>query len=326
MGHIFGIDISKAFGDGALTLDGRAFQETHFSNDSEGYAALAEWLERQQVEELHVCLEATGRYAEPLASFLVKKGYQVSLVNPSRIHDYGKSKLRRNKNDQLDARLIADFCLTQEPDLWHPSSETQRELQELTREITTLKADRQRKRNKLKSGLSSQKTRQVLERHIDFINEQIAHLEEAIQELARSDVSLNENVDLLTSIPGIGLTTAARFLAEVDVSRFDSASQVAAYAGLVPREYSSGTSVRKRSQFSSIGNRHLKNAFYMPALSASRSNPIIQNLVERLTLRGKPKMVIVGAVMRKLLHLAFGVLKTRKPFDPDYLQNIPVGG
>ena len=198
--------------------------------------------------------------------------------------------------------------------------------QELSREITTLKEDRQRKRNKLKSGIASKKISSSLERQIHFIDQEIAKLEDEIGQLIEDDSELKEDVELLISIPAISTTTAVKFLAEVDVARFQQASQVAAYAGLVPREHTSGTSVYKKPRLSKIGNRHLRTAFYMPALSAHRYNPLVRALVDRLAERGKSKMTIIGAVMRKLLHLAFGVLKTRKPFDQNHLQNIPIGG
>lgn len=323
--QILGIDVSKAKIDVSLRTGKRRYVRETFANDSQGHEALQRWLTGHHVQQVHACLEATGRYGDGLAHYLYGQGHRVSVVNPSRIHDYGKSQLRRNKSDALDADLIADFCWTQEPEAWQPPTASRRELQELTREITTLKADRQRKRNKLKSGISSSRLQRSLQRSIDFIDEEIVRLERELKELTRQEDDLKEDIKLLTSIPGIGFTTATRFLAEVDVARFQQAEQVAAYAGLIPRQFTSGSSVRKKPTLSKIGNRHLRNAFYMPALSAKRFNPIIHALVERLTLRGKEKMVIVGAVMRKLVHLAFGVLKTRKPFDPQYLNKIPVG-
>lgn len=326
MRHVLGIDIAKAQMDVALSGDNQRFCEATFANDKQGHQALQQWLVAQGVQALQVCLEATGRYGEAVAHFLHEQGYRVSVVNPLRIHAYGQSKLRRNKHDRLDARLLADFCFTQQPEPWTPPAAAQRELQELTRELSSLKTDRQRKQNKLTSGLTSSQTRNSLERQLAFLDQEIDRLEQTIRHHIDHDPDLSADHDLLTSIPGIGPLTAAHFLAEVDVSRFQHAAQVAAHAGLVPREFSSGTSVRKQPRLSKVGNSHLRRAFYMPALAAQRFNPIVKALVARLTERGKGKMVIVGAVMRKLIHLAFGVLKTRKPFDPLHLQNIPVGG
>ena len=324
--HILGIDIAKASFDTGLTEDNHSYEQESFSNNNKGFKRLAKWLAAHQVKELHVCLEATGRYGNALAHFLHSQGHQVSFVNPLRIHAYGRSKLRRNKNDRLDAQLIADFCFTQKPTPWTPPSQVQRESQEISRHITTLKQDRQRKRNQLGSGLTSSRLRRSITQTISFLDKEIKLLERDLYKLLCQDPGKAEDIKLLLSIPAIGLLTACRFLAEVDVSRFAQASQLAAYAGLVPTEHSSGTSVHKKPRLSKVGNRHLRTLFFMPALSANRFNPIFANLRTRLTERGKPKMSVVGATMRKLLHLAYGVLKTRKPFDPNFMQSIPVGG
>lgn len=326
MKHILGIDISKAKFDVALSANNKDFEQAEFSNNASGYKALHKWLKSHKVKSLHVCLEATGRYGDAVAHFLHEQSHHVSMVNPSRIHAYGLSKLRRNKNDRLDALLIADFCYSQDPTLWTPPSENRREIQELTREIKKLKDDRRRKSNKLKSGITSKTVIRSIKRQIQFIDNEISDLEKQIAQVIDNDPALKEDLALLISIPAIGNTTAYIVMAEVDVSSFQQASQLAAYAGLIPREHSSGSSVHKKARLSNIGNDHLRSAFYMPALSASRFNPIVTALVDRLTERGKSSMCIIGAVMRKLLHLAFGVLKTRKPFDPNHLQNVSVGG
>jgi transposase len=210
--------------------------------------------------------------------------------------------------------------------LWMAPSQCQRELKELTRHINTLKEDRQRKRNQLNAGVSSRRLCQSIEETIRFLDQQIEQLEKEIEKLLRSDEQSSADLDLLLSIPAIGMWTAACFLAEVDVSRFDKASQLAAYAGLAPREHTSGSSVYKKAVISKVGNTRLRTAFFMPALSAHRFNPIIQSLRERLLERNKPKMAVVTAAMRKLLTLAYGVLKTRKPFDPYHAHPTPVLG
>lgn len=327
MGHILGIDIAKASFDTALTQDNRSYEQASFSNNRQGFKELVEWLASHQVEEVHVCLEATGRYGAALAEFLHTQGYQVSVVNPAQIHAYRESKLRRNKNDRLDAQLIADFCFRQQPPRWKPPLAIQQESQEISRHIATLKEDRQRKRNQLSAGLTSSRLQRSIQETIDFLDKEITSLEEELHELLSQDPDKAQQLQLLLSIPGIGCLTACRFLAEVDVTQFRQASHLAAYAGLIPKEHSSGTSVRKKPRLSKVGNRHLRTLFFMPALSAHRFNPIIADLHQRLTERGKSKMSVVGAVMRKLLHLAYGVLKTGKPFDPHHhRQSIPVGG
>lgn len=318
---ILGIDIAKSKFDVCLVGADQTYTGT-FSNDSTGYVKLARWLQTRDAEEFHACLEATGRYGDSLALFLYIHGGQVSVVNPSRIKAYADSKLQRTKTDAVDAALIADFCASQKPDLWTPPAPEHQELRALVRHVDALTRDRQRERNRYQSGIQSAEVLATIERHIAFLDQQIAELEERIQDHIDNHPHLREKKDLLVSIPGIADKTAAKFMAEVpDVTLFDQAPELAAYAGLTPRQHRSGSSVRGRSRLTKTGNARLRTAFYMPALSAHRFNPIIANLRERLEARGKTKMTIIGAVMRKLLHLCYGVLKTGKPFDPNHAAN-----
>jgi transposase len=317
---ILGIDVAKASFEVALRRSATNTVQGCFANTAAGFRRLQSWLKRQQIAQLHACLEATGRYGEALATFLYQAGYTVSVVNPARIHAYAKSKLLRHKTDRTDAKLIADFCATQLPPAWQPPSPHQAELQALTRHLEALKQNRLQESNRLKAGNPSAIVQESIEAHLRFLDEQIAHLEEEIRQQTEQDEQQQHNFALLTSIPGISALTAAKFLAEVpDVTLFAQADQLAAWAGLSPSHYESGLSVRKKSKLSKRGNRPLRTAFYMPALSAIRFNPIVRALAERLEAQGKHPMVIVGAAMRKLLHLAYGVLKTGKPFDPNYL-------
>lgn len=125
--------------------------------------------------------------------------------------------------------------------------------------------------------------------------------------------------ELLESIPGVGAVTAQAILAELpEPARFSSAQQAAAYAGLVPREYGSGTSVKKRTRLSKAGNARLRKALDLPTLTAIRFNPLLKAFFERLVAAGKSKRAAVGACMRKLLMIAYGILNSRSPFDPQW--------
>jgi transposase len=312
---ILGIDIAKTKFDVWLQQgDQHAFGT--FTNTRNGFAKLQRWLQRHQVTALHACLEATGRYGRDLTHFLHQQEYCVSVVNPQRIHAYGRSKLQRSKTDRLDAQLIADFCRTQNPPAWQPLSAQQEEVQAVSRHLDALKRDRQRERNRLKAGVPSPHVRQAIQEHLDFLERQIQQLAEQLQALLMQDEHARQQMALLCSIPGIGVLTAAKFLAEVpDVRRFAQTAQLDAYAGLVPKIAESGQASRT-GPLVKKGIAFLRTAFYMPALAAHRYNPMIANLKQRLAREGKHKMTIVIAAMRKLLHLAYGVLKTGKPFDP----------
>jgi transposase len=319
--HILGIDIAKKTFDVALRNEESSCTTGHFENTHDGFQSLRRWLTHREVESVHACMEATGRYGHSLATFLSAEGYDVSMVNPARIRAYGQSKLLRSKTDKMDAILIADFCATQAPSLWEPPSAYQSELQSLTRHLDTLKNNRKREINRLKSGIPSGSVQRSIQDHIDFLDEQIKQVDEDIQQLTKNNDEHRQQMKLLVSIPGIGAITAAKFLAEVpDVSAFPHAKQLAAYAGLCPRHHISGTSVRKKSRLAKTGNTYLRTTFYMPALSIMRgNNSLLQPLVERMRKEDRSKMTIIGAIMRKLLHIAYGVLKTGKPFDPNYL-------
>lgn len=321
---ILGIDISKNKFDVALLRSGQYHSAT-FNNNAAGFVKLRKWFKKRRAGQLHACLEATGRYGDDLALFLHEAGYQVSVVNPARIHAYGASQLRRNKTDKQDAKLIAHFCWTQSPALWTPPSAAQQELQAMVRQLEALQTMRQQERNRLHASIPSAIVRETVEKHIAFLDEQIDQLTGRIREHIDQHPDLKQRKELLTSIPGIADVTAARLLAEIPpLERFDGAPQLAAYAGLTPRQHQSGSSVFRRGHMTKTGNAHLRHALYMPAIVALRWNPIVQVLAERLRQRGKHKMVIVGAAMRKLLHIVYGVLKSGKPFDPDYAVTVQV--
>lgn len=320
---ILGIDISKDHFDIALYKEAQFLDYAKFSNDKAGFKKLHKWLRKREAGTLRACMEATGRYGDHLALTLYHQGHQVSVVNPARIKKYAESKLQRNKVDHTDAKLIADFCFTQTPPLWEPLPEEIQELQALCRRLNTLIEDRTREQNRLQSGLLSNTVKTSIKAHLAFFKKQITELEKQIKQHIQQYPTLKVKRDLLLSIPGIGEKTAARILAELpDPARFDTSAQVVAYGGLSPQQHTSGSSVRKRARLTKTGKLPLKTALYFPAMTAIRLNPIVKALARRLEKRGKEKMVIIGAAMRKLLQLAYGVLKSGQPFDPNFAVNI----
>lgn len=316
--HILGIDIAKDSFDTALLGDAQLHQG-HFSNDRSGFKKLARWLAKRDVQQAHVCLEATSRYWEAVAEFLHQAGHEVSVVNPKLIKHHAEATMQRNKTDKQDALTIADYCAKQKPDLWTPPPESYRHLQTLVRHVEALKDDRQRARNRRSTSVHAPEVLTAITSQIAFLDEQIAALERQIQDHIDQDPDLKEKQALLLSIPGVGEGISSTFLAEVhDVTQFAQATQLAAFAGLTPGERQSGSSLHAPSRLVKWGNAHLRAILYMPALSAHRYNPIIAAFRRRLQERGKSKMTIVIAVMRKLLTLCYGVLKTGKPFDPHH--------
>jgi transposase len=314
MGDILGIDIGQKELVMHLVQADKRYKRT-FRNHPDDFAALSKWLDKHKVKDLHVCIEATGAYWEAVAWYLHEAGHKVSVVNPARIYAHSKSLLRRNKTDQLDAELIAHFCAIHQPARWTPPSPELRQLRALVRLMDDLQEMRTQQINRLKSGVELDQVKQHLQQHIEYIEEQLKQVMAQIRQLIRADEQLSHDFDLLLSIPGIGEITAALFLAE-NIQGYRSARAITAHAGLNPSYHRSGTSVDRAPHISKLGSARLRKALYMPALSALQWNPCVKALGDRL--QGRPRMVVVAAAMRKLLVLAFGVLKSAKPFDPNY--------
>jgi transposase len=176
--------------------------------------------------------------------------------------------------------------------------------------------------NRRSSGITVDPLRQSVEEHLAYLNEEIKRTEKLIRTHITNHPGLKQQSQLLDSIPGIAETTAALLLSEItDITQYRSARQVAAYAGLVPRERQSGSSVRGRTRLSKIGNARLRRAWYFPAITALRCSPFFQEWADGLLKRGKSKMSVICAVMRKLLHVVYGVLKNGKEFDPQWAKS-----
>lgn len=311
--HILGIDVSKSKFDIALLLKDTV-KTKKFTNNSEGFLALADWLDEKEITELHACMEATGNYGDALATYLFNIGYLVSVVNPAQIKGFSKSELSRTKTDKADAKLIARFCKAMEPKAWKPKPQHIYELQTLIRRVEALQDLYRQEMNRLEVAPPLIKT--SIKTISDKIFEEIQIIKSRICECIDKNSDLREKKNLLQTIPGIAETTTAQILAFIgNPQEFRNAKQLAAFIGLNPKLRQSGTSVNGRTFISKTGDSNLRKAFYMPALVAKKHNPVIRDFCERLKKSGKPPMVIVCAAMRKLIHIIYGVLKSGKPFN-----------
>jgi transposase len=319
--QILGIDVAKLKFNVCLMREDGRLKHRVFANTASGFTQLSEWLKKNHVAQVHACLEATNTYSEALATYLFDNGQEVSLVNPAATKAYAGAQLSRTKTDRVDAELIARFCLTQKPQLWEPAPPEVRELQALVRRLDSLIEMHTMESNRLSSGLSTPEVRDSIERLISHLEEQIKRTEKLIRQQINNHPQLKAERDLLLSIPGLGEATIARLMSEINFHRYESARQVAAFAGLVPRLRESGKSVRGRARLSKMGTPRIRRALYFPAITALRCNPVIKEWANGLRERGKCEMQIIGAVMRKLIHLAYGVLKSGKPYDPLHAQN-----
>lgn len=311
-----GIDISKKNFQAAL-LKSEKYKTKSFDNKPSGFIALLAWLKQRESGSVHVCLEATGSYGDSLAKFLFENGYTVSVVNPSRIKAFGESELLRNKNDVIDAKLIARFCEKMKPAAWEPDPPEIEHLRMLGRRRDVLIAMRTQELNRL--GNPDRSVNESVEKVIAFLNQEIEQISQAIKDQIDGDDDLKKKRDLLNTIKGVGDVAIEAILSETNgFARFERIEQVVAYMGLSPKEKTSGTSVRGRSSLCKIGSARLRRALYMPALSAMKCNPFVRALYQRLTAKAKNGMVVACACMKKLVHIMFGVLKNGKPFDPSY--------
>jgi len=316
--NYIGIDVSKETLDVAVIQDERR-NHRQVTNNGAGFEQLRRWLNKLKATNGHVCLEATGQYSDAVATDLYQAGYRVSVVNPAQVKGYAESQLRRNKTDKQDAYLLADFCRTQQPQLWTPPSPEWLELRSLVRHLADLVDARQQIANRLSAGHMAALVKAQSETQLKLLDQQIAEVKKAISDHLDHHPTLKHDKDLLTSIPGIGDLTAAKLMAECrELAHFDDVRQLVAFAGLNPQHHQSGTSVNRPSAISRRGNSTLRAALYMPAIVAKRFNPILHDFAERLAARGVLGKSQIVALMRKLLHLVFGVLKTGQPFDPHW--------
>lgn len=315
---VLGIDISKSKFHVCLLLPNGKTRPKVFANTPEGHQELLDWLRKFDVNKTHACMEATGSYGLALAHFLFAAGQRVSVVNPGRVKGFAKSEMTRTKTDKVDAAVIARFCRALQPQAWSPPAPEVEHLQALMRRLEALMQMKQQEENRLE-GFVTGDVKASIEAHVRYLKEEIAKTKQLIDEHFDQHPGLKAQRQLLTSIPGIAEQTAATILAEVGaIEAFANARQLAAYCGLTPREKLSGTSVRGRPCLSRVGNARLRKALFFPAMAAVRYNPFLHHLRERLLERGKSKKAIIGAAMRKLIHLAFGVLKSGRPFDPEH--------
>ena len=315
-----GIDVSQHTLDVCfLPAPGGKPRSAAFANDAAGHAALAAWADGLDAGvPLGFCLESTGAYGEALACALADAGRHVAVVNPARIKYAGLMRGQGNKTDQADARLIAEYALRERPAAWQPPRPEVRELQALSRRRDDLRQLAARAKGRPASPGLTAAARKSITRTASFLEKEANRLQTQADALIAADDRLRADRELLRTIPGVGPVAAQAILAELpEPARFTSAQQAAAYAGLAPREYRSGTSVRKRTRLSKAGNARLRKALYLPALTAARFNPLLKGFFERLVAAGKSKMAAIGACMRKLLMIAYGVLKSRSAFDPN---------
>lgn len=310
-----GIDVAKVKLDCALRLPDGKYRNKVVENNVKGFETLRTWLAKHSAAAAHVCMEATGVYWEALAEYLAAQGMIVSVINPAQIKAFGASRMVRTKTDKVDAQLIAAFCFERRPDPWQAPSPSEQALRAMVLRLDALQGMRTQESNRLEVAREAVKA--GIQSHIAWLDTEIKALIVAIRDHMDGDADLKGKQALLDSIPGLGERTIAILLSfYADLDRFGNARQAVAFAGLDPRQHESGSSVKGKPRMSKIGHAFLRKALYMPAMVALYKTTWGKRFRDRLAAAGKPPKLMIGAMMRKLVHVAFGVLKSGKTFDP----------
>jgi len=316
---VVGVDIAKKKFDIALFMEGK-FKHKTCLNTRQGFEELSQWLKRQGVERVHVCMEATGTYGDEIATYMHDAGHTVSIVNPARIKGFAQGELLRTKNDKVYAALIARFCVAMNPEAWTPPAPKIRRLQSLVKRADALIVMLTQEQNRL--GTAHETVESSIKEHIGYLDQEIEKLKRQITEHINSDPNLKTKRHLLSSIPGIGEATIAVIMSALHIFEgVDRVQKTVSSIGLAPREMISGSSIKGKPRICKVGHARLRKALFMPVLVAMRYNPVMIDFCSRLRRKGKNGKVIVCAILRKLVHLIYGILKSGKPFDPNYKPN-----
>ncbi|ACL61191.1 IS110 family transposase [Methylobacterium nodulans] len=326
---LLGMDVAKASLDCAVltSVGDKLVGRRSFPNSPEGADRVARWVAQvsgAEAADTHLIVEATAAYHtaayhEVAAQRLAAAGLRVSIVNSARVRSFAKALGILGKTDRIDAHLLARYGLLVRPKLWSPPAKALLDLQSLIARLDDLEADLRREENRLEQartrGCPDLVERSLLT-SIAELKAQAAEIKQGIAAHIAADADLQSGLERLMTIPAVGPKTATRMLLMLRMRAFDSARQAAAFLGLVPVERTSGTSVRGRPSLSRAGNPRLRAALYMAAVVGTRKNPDIKAQYEHLLGRGKCKMAALGAAMRKLVHLCFGVLKDEGGYRP----------
>lgn len=313
-----GLDVSKQTIDACLLFDGGKKKKLKVQNNKTGFVELVRFLQELPLECIHACMEPTGRYHRPLQNFLLGLGIKVSLVDTFTVQHHARSKKIRNKTDKIDGYILADYCLMHVPPAFEAPDENFLKLRDLQNRLANIAGMIRQEENRLEAGLESDIVRQDIEEHLGRLYVSQKKLAKAAKELVRLDPSMNQCFKILSSIIGIGDSSAIMLLAMIRFDQFENGRKVGAFAGLVPRFHESGTSINSRPSISRIGSSYLRKSLYYPAMSAMQHNPQLREFAERLREKNKPGKVIVCAVMRKLLVLAGTLLRKQEFYNPSY--------
>ena len=308
-----GVDVAKVSLHVALGSDSPPFSVT---NDRIGISKFIERL--PQPGACVVVLEATGGYERTLIAELLQVGHRVACANPRQVRDFAKGVGALAKTDPIDAAVIARFGEVVQPRCLDIPQGPLGELQQLVERRRQLITLRTAESNRLEQA-TSKATRKSIREVLKTLEKQIDNIERQIDDLVRKHDDWQHKVDLMTSVPGVGHTTATTLLADLPELGQLTREQIAALAGVAPYNHDSGQLRGTRCIWG--GRAPVRNALYMAALCAKRFNEAIRRFAQRLTENsparpGKPFKVVLTACMRKLLIILNTMLKNNTPWNP----------
>lgn len=301
-----GIDVSKRHWDAVVSGHRKVH---HYTAHQEGCQQLLTLLTEHRVS--HACVEATGGYERMLVDFLREQGVAVSIVNPRQIRDFARSQGQLAKTDRLDAQIIARYAEIMQPKESKKPSKNQQKLRSLRTRRQQVSDALVQEKNRLGTQHDDDARRSV-EEAIDFYQRQLQQLDAQMQQRMQADVQFKQQLSLLTSVPGVGATTAATLMADLPELGKLNRREAARLAGLAPINRDSGT-LRGRRMIGG-GRATVRKGLYMATLVATKHNPIIRDHYQQLLARGKAKMTALVACMRKLLLILNAILKQNKPW------------
>ena len=324
MTYTIGIDVSKKNLDCAFRCDIDQAKAKRMSllNKQEDFGSLVAWTETlagKGCQDINFIVEPTSIYHERLVEFLFKSGATVYLVNPARERKFAEGIGILSKNDVIDADLLAQYGLMSKKLIpYVPLTRDVSALKSLLGRLDTLERDLRREQNRQekvgKTSVFHKLEEQSIQRFVQQHKTEIKRFKKAIREIVKKSDLLQKDFELLTTIPGVGEKTAWAMLAILKSRSFTSAQEVASFIGLNPIEKRSGTTEYRRPRLSKAGNGYFRQSLFFPAMVATSKNPDIKLQYERLLANGKSKMCAIGAAMRKLVHICYGVMKNQEPY------------
>lgn len=298
-----------------------------FGNNPQGWKALQRWIARFRKHPevpFTIVVEATGVYYEGFAYYFKEQGYQLHVVLPNKSKHYAKSLNIKTKNDEVDARLLAQMGLERNLSVWKGATPIMLKIKQLSRQRLALQETRTAVSNQLHAHTYAHSPHKSIvkqmQQHLKFLDKQIQEMETEIQTICASDVQLQQRVENICKIKGVGIMTALVVIAETNgFDLIENKAQLVSYAGYDVVENQSGSSLKGKTRISKKGNAHIRRALYFPALSAAMHEPKLQELYERIHQKNpKVKMIGAVAVQRKLLVLIYTLYKKNQAYDPTF--------